>query len=243
MVGQKKKKKQKKYAKQKHNAELNKAIKAVGSFPFLSDDRTVVHVKKTKVMFIMRGLPGSGKSKIALLLQKVYKDAVICSADNYFKHDGVYEHVVDGLHDAHKSCQEEARTAVDDGRRHIVIDNTNVRRRHMRVYFDLANKADYVVVVVVPRTPWCFDVEQLTERNEHGVTIEHLRRLSLSYKPVIPLFWGWFVNETNSKELLVLADKYFDMCLKSLPKFCQFIKKNLAKGLYLNMISGVRAIR
>lgn len=39
-------------------------------------------------MFIMKGLPGSGKSTIVKTIQEVYKDSVVCSADFYFMKSG-----------------------------------------------------------------------------------------------------------------------------------------------------------
>ena len=35
------------------------------NFPFLQDAKTIEFIMNSKTMFIMRGLPGSGKSKIA----------------------------------------------------------------------------------------------------------------------------------------------------------------------------------
>lgn len=37
---------------------------------------------------IMKGLPGSGKTHIIRRIKKMYKNAVLCSADFYFMKDG-----------------------------------------------------------------------------------------------------------------------------------------------------------
>ena len=42
-----------------------------------------------QVMFIMKGLQGSGKTFISQVMQEVYKDTCVCSADHYFMQDGV----------------------------------------------------------------------------------------------------------------------------------------------------------
>ena len=66
------------------------------NFPFLTDDLTQKHVIKSRVMFIMRGLPGSGKSTIVRLIREKYQpitDVVVCSADDYFlQEDGSYNY-------------------------------------------------------------------------------------------------------------------------------------------------------
>ncbi len=57
------------------------------TFPFLVDDKTVHHVARSRVMFVMRGLPGSGKSTIVRQLEETYEKhgtVVTCSADDYF---------------------------------------------------------------------------------------------------------------------------------------------------------------
>ena len=64
-------------------------------FPFLTDDATVHHVITSRVMFVMRGLPGSGKSTIVRLIQDKYQHdqegVVVCSADDHFlQEDGTY---------------------------------------------------------------------------------------------------------------------------------------------------------
>ena len=51
------------------------------------------------------------------------------------------------------------RTSCENGKRLIIIDNTNVQAWEMRSYFNIANKAPYTykVIVVEPKTPWKFD--------------------------------------------------------------------------------------
>lgn len=51
---------------------------------FLSDPSTVEFIRNSHTMFIMRGLPGSGKSTLVRCLQQTYPRAVVCSADHYF---------------------------------------------------------------------------------------------------------------------------------------------------------------
>ena len=58
-------------------------------FPFFVDDDTIKWIRSNRVMFIMRGLPGSGKSTLVKTIKSIYaKDATgdfcICSADDFF---------------------------------------------------------------------------------------------------------------------------------------------------------------
>ena len=66
-------------------------------FPFLTDIETIQWLKKNRVVFVMRGLPGSGKSTLVNAISKVYdsETPVICSADHYFiDENGVYRCVI-----------------------------------------------------------------------------------------------------------------------------------------------------
>ncbi len=64
-------------------------------------------------MFLMRGLPGSGKSTLVNILKRLYsKSVVVCSADNYFlDSQGVYNFNRDKIGEAHRVCQQQADDA------------------------------------------------------------------------------------------------------------------------------------
>ena len=61
-------------------------------------------------MFILRGLPGSGKSTVAdAILQAHGNRAVVCSADYYrYNEDGEYVWHQDKLQETHNKCQRRA---------------------------------------------------------------------------------------------------------------------------------------
>ena len=52
----------------------------------------------------------------------------------------------------------------------MIIDNTGVVRWESVPYFKLAMFKSYSVVLVEPRTPWRYDVDQLVQKNSHGVS-------------------------------------------------------------------------
>ena len=74
------------------------------------------------------------------------------------------------LKDAHEASQSLMKTSCEDGKRLIIVDNTNVQTWEMKSYFNHANKAPYTykVIVVEPKTPWKFDASELSEKNSHG---------------------------------------------------------------------------
>jgi hypothetical protein len=52
--------------------------------PFLEDNVTLDYIHMSKVMFVMRGLPGSGKCVVMQHIQSLFSDAVVCSTTEYF---------------------------------------------------------------------------------------------------------------------------------------------------------------
>ncbi|CAG5118239.1 unnamed protein product [Candidula unifasciata] len=198
------------------------------NFPFLTDRKTFNYLneKCTKVMFIMRGLSGSGKSSIARMIKSAFKHVVICSADDFFYRPGgiyVFDEALLGA--AHETCQKKAKKACLGQVPIVVIDNTNVRRWELRFYTALANSTGYVTVLVEPKTPWRWNAADLAARSLHGVSAEVLERKIAMFDDVIPLYYGWFPNKTHSHHLIRLCLKSFGECLSKLPDF----KRDLAK--------------
>ena len=149
-----------------------------------------------KTMFIMRGLPGSGKSSIALSLigceanrveneghRFIFgKEGVICSTDSYFYDHwsslGEYNFDPRKIGDNHQKNQNAVLHAMNLGVPCIVVDNTNVREWETEVYTKLAEEHGYKIVVVeVPHV----SVDLCVERNAHGVPRETIERMDQDY--------------------------------------------------------------
>ena len=135
-----------------------------------------------KTLYIVRGLPGSGKSTDVqrhnyvqgLSLYKLNK-SLVCSADEFF---GVpYTFEPSRLGDAHKFCQLLAEACMRNQTQIIYIDNTNIKRKEYQVYIDLAIKYGYTVKFLIPNTPWAFDVEECFRKNSHNVPKETIQRM------------------------------------------------------------------
>ncbi len=198
-------------------------------FPFLSDHRTIDFITKTKIMFVMRGLSGSGKSTVVELLTKTYPGAVICSADHYFMQGGVYKFDLSLLSAAHQQSQSAAANACQSGINTVIIDNTNVQRWEMKPYLDQASFHGYLVVIVTPKTPWRLDPEELARRNSHGVPFHVISKKVRAFTSLAPLYWGWFVCLQDSDRLCNLGHQCFTQCLQLLPEFSTDLKSSLGE--------------
>lgn len=105
-----------------------------------------------KTLYLMQGIPGSGKTTIAKIIAD-REEAIIFSTDDFWIH-----HDETGLHyhfdptrlgEAHRWNQQ--RTAkemasLDGG--NIVIDNTNIKKRDVQPYVTLARIFEYEIVVM-----------------------------------------------------------------------------------------------
>jgi predicted kinase len=119
-----------------------------------------------KVLYIVRGIPGSGKSTFAKML--VGEDFLVCEADKYFidKETGEYNFDSTKIKEAHKFCQDTVESYMKDSLvndqfyREIAVSNTFTQEWEMRPYFELAKNYGYKVFSVV--------VE-----NRHGGTNQH----------------------------------------------------------------------
>ncbi|KAK3851203.1 hypothetical protein Pcinc_042134 [Petrolisthes cinctipes] len=184
------------------------------SSPLLLDKDTIDYVKRSRVMVVLKGLPGSGKSRIARKIAEIYKDTVICSADDFFIQDGVYKFDKDELKNAHETCQKKALEAAQRGRNIIVIDNTNVRAWESKYYLKLAGQYQYVPLILEAATPWAKDPDELAKRNSHGVTKNVLERKVKDYEPVLPLYYWWYLNKADSNAVMTLARDWLRKALK-----------------------------
>lgn len=133
-------------------------------------------------VYIMVGLPGSGKSTVAEQIAERAgehgHDTAIHSTDNYFMVNGKYVFDREKIGWNHKQNQEAFKKSVRDRTHTIIVDNTNLIAKDRRVYAQYAKIGKYRVVYVVVGT---FDeaaVLKCFASNTHGVPLETLNRMA-----------------------------------------------------------------
>jgi predicted kinase len=109
-----------------------------------------------KILYIVRGIPGSGKSTFAKTLGGQNYEA-----DMFFiNENGEYNFDFTKIKDAHQWCQGMVKTDMILEYPKIVVSNTSTQEWELEPYFELAKEYGYTVFSVV--------VE-----NRHGGTNEH----------------------------------------------------------------------
>jgi len=184
-------------------------------YPFLMDIPSMDSINSSLTMIIMRGLPGSGKSTIVRKLKAVFPEASSCSADDYFLSSGVYQFDRTKLKEAHTFSQAKAEELCQKLTKLVIIDNTNVKRWEMAPYFRTASHHRYTVILVEPRTPWKFNVEELVKKNTHDVDGAVISARVKEWQDVHPQYYGWFLNPADSSLLLNIGQSWLEKCLSN----------------------------
>lgn len=140
-----------------------------------------------KLLILMRGVTGCGKSTKARALVEEYKtlygaDAVIFSTDDFYVRDGEYKWNPAAIGHAHCWNQLRAIQAMIDNWEVVIIDNTNTQAWEARPYVQAAVKLGYDVEIVEPSTPWAFDADELAKKTTHGVPLETVRAMIARYE-------------------------------------------------------------
>jgi predicted kinase len=106
-----------------------------------------------KVLTLVRGLPGSGKSTFANTITNKFS---VCEADKFFyDKEGNYNFDATKLREAHKWCRDEVEIRMKDNQineqfyPHIVVSNTFTQQWEMDAYFGLAKQYEYKVFTII----------------------------------------------------------------------------------------------
>lgn len=140
-----------------------------------------------KVLIIMRGVPGSGKSYLSrhILEQTVglhTGQPHILSTDDYFMINGKYVHNPNMLQEAHGWNHNRAFNSMRIGVSPVIIDNTNTEMWEMRPYATMACDYGYLIEILEPDTHWCFNEKELVRRTVHSVPKLKIREMIERYQ-------------------------------------------------------------
>ena len=143
----------------------------------------------TKICYILRGLPGTGKSMLAQALkdgaEKLKGYSAIFSTDDFFMVDGEYQFDPTRLGEYHGNNLDEATffmercSPVPVAR--CIIDNTNTQHWEYEKYIESAQNNGFMVQII--SIEWLSSCIPLyAERNSHGVPIEAIYRMAARWE-------------------------------------------------------------
>ena len=123
-----------------------------------------------KELFLLRGLPGAGKSTLAKTIGGVHIEA-----DQYFVENGEYKFDATKIKLAHNYCQTQTQAWMQhDGEQinvnRIVVSNTFTQEWEMDTYYKLAETYGYRVYSIIVEN-------RHSGISEHGVPADKLEQM------------------------------------------------------------------
>ena len=123
-----------------------------------------------KILYIVRGVPGSGKSTFAKSIGGIHIEA-----DQFFMENGKYNFDITKIKLAHKYCKNQTEAwmktdGVQVNNDKIVVSNTFTQEWEIEPYFELAEKYGYRVFSLI--------VENRHDgKNIHDVPVDKLEQM------------------------------------------------------------------
>ena len=103
-------------------------------------------------LYLIRGVPGAGKTSFAVNLWKMSLVERVYEADQYFYQNDKYEFDPNKLADAHEKCQRNTRIALSEGKS-VAVSNTSCTEWEVGIYEVIAAEygANFVSIIVENR--------------------------------------------------------------------------------------------
>jgi len=140
-----------------------------------------------KLVHIIRGIPGSGKSFYASEFcrrKNLVASNLICSADDFFMSCGVYVFDPTKLPQAHALCMRKFMGLLTVSKLSpVFVDNTHIKKWEYANYRFLAEQCGYEVEIVEFRAETVADIAICAGRNSHRVPQEIVWRMAMEFEP------------------------------------------------------------
>jgi predicted kinase len=151
--------------------------------------------RPTQRLFVMRGIPGAGKSTMA---KSLMGDGIIHSTDDVIEATGDYRAFFARLIESgdfsdlsrmHSKNLSNAINSMKDGITPVVVDNTNIKANEAKAYVVAALEMGFDDKNIEIHDVGTRDLtaEQLAESNTHGVPLDKIQMMIQSHKSVGPL--------------------------------------------------------
>lgn len=112
-----------------------------------------------KILILLRGTSGSGKSLLANLLAETFNGKAF-AADDFFTKDGKYEWDAERLGEAHEWCRVSVENELTSGNGIAIVHNTMTSEKDVAPYQKIAEKHGAMLI-------------SLVVENRHGGTNVH----------------------------------------------------------------------
>lgn len=148
-----------------------------------------------KILYVMRGVSGSGKSTVAKSLPGVVPENIFSTdaliGDDLETYNAFFYNMEESkdltpLSDMHKRLIVMVREAMSQSRTPLVLDNTNIEpwqcKPSVQDAFNNGYRVEFVEVGTGGKTP-----EELAQRNQHQVPLKDIQEMVQKYDAAGPL--------------------------------------------------------
>lgn len=101
-----------------------------------------------KTLYLMQGVPGSGKSFLAEMIAKQTNGVIYSTDALWYDEEGTYNFDKELLGEKHRLNQQLVSEAMVEGRESIIVDNTNLTPDSIKPYVMMAEIHEYTIQVV-----------------------------------------------------------------------------------------------
>jgi adenylate kinase family enzyme len=155
---------------------FNKYFKESDGDSSLSDFFLNLHKKidrHEKVLIIIRGASGSGKSTFAKKILALHPDGKQFETDDLFIKDGEYKFDFTKLREYHAENFKRVSEAMKEGVSPIVLSNTSIKKWEMQTYIDAAKATGYYIIIKKMSGEF---------KNEHGVPEDKVKMMRNNFE-------------------------------------------------------------
>lgn len=171
--------------------------------PYLNHKETLRFLRTHgRLLFLLRGPPGSGKGVVASELQRLYPDSRAYCADMFFSSPTAPERSRDTMRTSHVLCARKMEGFMVENVPVVINRNTNIMVWEIAVCLVLAAKYGYTPILIdLPRYVG-LNTEVLAMTNNKGLDQSYLSHRTRMWEDVYPFATGWSPRPGDAAWLL-----------------------------------------
>ncbi|XP_054720743.1 2',3'-cyclic-nucleotide 3'-phosphodiesterase-like [Uloborus diversus] len=174
------------------------------TFPYIVDENTINYIKSHgRIMFIIRGMPGTGKRSLSKLIANAYPGSDILSADNYFNATFTSQmRSKDSKRESHLYCHKNVLKACKKNVHPIIVCNSHVKKVEMDEYLKIASKFNYTIIMADTSHKFIITPEILAKSNAQGLDVCYFKNRMKQWEVIFPFCTGWFISPHDSHHII-----------------------------------------
>ncbi|UYV67526.1 hypothetical protein LAZ67_5001117 [Cordylochernes scorpioides] len=184
-------------------------LEDITTFDFISKQETINFLNANgRIVFCIRGFPGSGKRHLREFMAKKYPDADIFSAKFYPLFSD--KEIQNNRKPSHIWCEELLIEALKNGQSPIILVNSFIREFELETYFEILRAYACTIIMMDTSQVLKFGFKDLVQTTSQNLKTFYFRDRLPQWCDYVPWYTGWFLNPADSDELFRYSIKVLD---------------------------------